>query len=251
MAKGDHIYVNCVASGIPYQHHGIDMGDCTVIHLAPADGSRIALSDKSDRFSVRRDSWDKFCRGAQPIQVNHSCGRTADEIAAAAEAEVGRCGYCLLDGNCEHFARMCACGKSESHQIELGQATVSAVASMTTKAFWAVGSKLSGHLAARGLMKVHPASILADGVELATLAIGCRRGLTSEQTRRLARLNGSIAALGIGAVLGGPAGAALSLAAHSSSTALGDSLCQTIRRTLLRHSTQENCQPSDGKLESA
>jgi len=224
------------------------MGDGTVIHLAPAEGSRIALRDKSDRFSVRRDPWDKFCRGSQPVKVNHTCERSADEIAAAAEAEVGRCGYCLLDGNCEHFARLCACGKSESPQIELGQATVSAVASMTTKAFWAVGSKLSGRMAARGLMKVHPASILADGVELATLAIGCRRGLSSEQTRRLARLNGSIAAVGIGVVLGGPAGAVLSLAAHSSSTALGDSLCQTIRGSLLRRSTQENCQPPDATL---
>jgi hypothetical protein len=248
MATGDHIYVNCLASGIPYQHHGIDMGDGSVIHLAPADGSRIVFSDKSDRFSVRRDTLEKFCRGAQPIKVNHDCVRTSEEIAAAAEAEVGRCGYCLLDGNCEHFARMCACGKSESHQIELGQATISAVASMTTKAVWSVGSKLAGHVAARGIVKVHPASLLADGVELATLAFGCRRGLSSEQTRRLARFNGSIAALGIGAVIGGPAGAALSLAAHSSSTAIGDSLCQTIRQTLKRQpqrSSREKTSSSD------
>lgn len=232
MAKGDHIYVNCNTVGIPYQHHGIDVGDGTVIHLAPTDGSRIAFSDKSDRFSVRRDSIESFCRGVQPITVVHDKMRTADEVVAVAEAQIGRCGYSLLDGNCEHFARLCACGRSESLQIELGQATVSAVASMTTKAFWAVSARLSGKLAIRAVMKVHPASLLADGVELAALAIGCRRGLSPSRTRHFARLSGSVAAVGIGAVVGGPAGAALSLAAHSSSTAIADSVCETVRRRL-------------------
>ena len=231
MAKGDHIYVHCTAAGIPYQHHGIDMGDGTVIHLAPADGSRIVFSDKSDRFSVRRESLENFCHGAQPITVNHDNPRMADEVVAAAEAQLGRCGYSLLDGNCEHFARLCACGRAESHQIEMGQATVSAVASMTTKAFWSVTGKLSSRFALRGVMKVHPASLLADGVEIATLAIGCRQGMSSERARCVARISGSVAAVGIGAVVGGPAGAALSLAAHSSSTAIADSLCQTLRQT--------------------
>ncbi len=229
MAKGDHIYVQCNAGGIPYQHHGIDVGDGTVIHLAPAGGSRIAFRDKSDRFSVRCDSLETFCGGVQPITVVHVKVRTADEVVAAAQAQVGRCGYSLLDGNCEHFARLCACGRAESLQIEMGQATVSAVASMTTKAFWAVSARVSSSLAMRGVMKVHPASLLADGVEIATLAIGCRQGMSPTGARRLARLSGSVAAVGIGAVVGGPAGAALSLAAHSSSTAIADSVCQAIR----------------------
>ncbi len=232
MAKGDHIYVNCNSIGIPYQHHGIDVGDGTVIHLAPADGSRIVFSDKSDRFSVRRDSIESFCRGVQPITVVHDKTRTADEVVAVAEAHVGRCGYSLLDGNCEHFARLCACGRSESLQIELGQATVCAVASMTTKAFWAVSARLSSSLAMRGVMKVHPASLLADGVEIAALAIGCRQGLSAQRAQRVARLTGSVAAVGIGALVGGPAGAALSLAAHSSSTAIADSVCQAVRKKL-------------------
>ncbi len=232
MAQGDHIYVNCVAGGIPYQHHGIDMGDGTVIHLAPADGGRIAFRDQSDRFSVRRDTLEVFCRGSQPTTVRHACARSVEEVTAAAEGQVGRCGYSLLDGNCENFARLCACGRSESHQIEMGQATLSAVASMSTKAFWSVTSRISGRVALRGAMKVHPASILADGIEIATLAIGCRQGMSSERARRVARISGSVAAVGIGAIVGGPAGAALSLAAHSSSTALADSICATIRKSL-------------------
>lgn len=238
MTKGDHIYVNCFASGIPYQHHGIDMGDGTVIHLAPADGSRIVLHDRSERFSVRRDPWETFCRGARAIVVKHKCGRTADEVAQAAAAAVGRCGYNLLDGNCEHFARQCACGRSESQQIEMGQATLSAMASLTTKAFWSIGGKLSSRLATRAVFRVHPASMLADGVEMAALAVGCHQGLDSRQARRMARFSGAIAAVSIGVVVGGPAGAALSLAAHSSSTAVGDSLCQSVRRLLaMRHHT--------------
>lgn len=232
MARGDHIYVQCFAGGIPYQHHGIDVGDDQIIHLAPADGRRIVLSDTGDRFSVRSDSRAEFCRGAVPVVVVHSQGRDADAVVEAAQSLLGTRGYNLLEGNCEHFARLCACGRAESHQIELGQATLSALASMTTKAVWAVSSRVSAGWVVRGAMRVHPASMMADGVELAALAIGCRRGMNSDSARRVARLSGRVAAVGVGAALGGPAGAALSLAAHSSSTAIADSLCQFLRRSL-------------------
>lgn len=238
MARGDHIYVLCFAGGIPFQHHGIDMGDGTVIHLAPAEGSRIVLNDKSDRFSVRREAHKVFCRGALPFRVRHADGKSAEEVALAAEAMVGTRGYNLLEGNCEHFARLCACGRSESHQIEMGQATLSAVASMTTKAVWSLTGRVSASFLVRGAAKVHPASLLADGVEIATLAVGCRRGMSAERARRVARWSGSVAAMGIGAVVGGPAGAALSLAAHSSSTAIADNLCHMARRLLGQDSSQ-------------
>ncbi len=232
MAKGEHIYVHGAAAGIPYQHHGIDMGDGTVIHLAPAAGARIAINDSSDRFMVRRDSIADFCRGSQPITVTHRCERTSEEICTAAEKRVGQCGYSLLEGNCEHFARLCACGRSESHQIEMGQATVSALASMSTKAFWSMSSRLSSRLAVRGAIKLHPAALIADGVEIATLAVGCQQGMDSEKAKRYARFSGSIAAVSVGAVVGGPAGAALSLAAHQSSTAIAEQLCKAVRRVL-------------------
>ncbi len=232
MARGDHIYVNNMAAGIPYQHHGIDMGDGTVIHLAAADGTRIVLCDKSDRFCVRRDTREDFCRGAAANLVCHAEGHAAEQVAQAAESQVGTCGYSLLDGNCEHFARQCACGRAESHQIDLGQATLSALASMSTKAFWSATGRITCRVAVRGVTKVHPASMLADGVEVAALAIGCQQGMSSQRARRVARLSGSVAAIGIGAVVGGPVGAALSLAAHSSSTAIADRLCQAIRHRL-------------------
>ena len=232
MAKGDHIYVASFAGGIPYQHHGIDMGDDTVIHLAPAEGVRLTLRDDSDRFCVRRDSMQDFCRGVQPVIVRHVDGRTAEHVAMTAESCLGRSGYSLLDGNCEHFARYCATGEAVSHQIEMGQATLSALASMTTKAVWTLSSKYGSRLAIKGATKLHPAALLADGVEMVALAIGCRRGLSADRAQRVARIGGSLTALGIGAVVGGPAGAAVCLATHSSSTALAAHVCKTVRRAL-------------------
>lgn len=232
MARGDHIFVSSTVRGIPFQHHGIDMGDGTVIHLAPASGARMTLRDDSGEFCVRRDSYEKFCLGCVPSKMEHFDARQPDDVVAAAEASLGKAGYSLLDGNCEHFATLCATGRSESHQIEMGEATVSAMASMATKAFWSASGRLAGRIAVRGSMRVHPAALLADGVEIATLAVGCRSGLSAQRSRRLARASGSVAAAGIGGILGGPAGAALGLAAHHSSSAVAESICKSVRRIL-------------------
>jgi hypothetical protein len=43
MSRGEHIYVDGWCAGIPFQHHGIDMGDGTVVHLAPEAGARVTL----------------------------------------------------------------------------------------------------------------------------------------------------------------------------------------------------------------
>lgn len=232
MARGDHIYVSSSVGGIPFQHHGIDMGDGTVIHLAPVSGPRVTLRDRSGEFSVRRDNYDDFCRGEQPQVVAHANARQAEETARAAEESLGRTGYSLLDGNCEHFATSCATGRSESHQIEMGEATVSAMASMATKAFWALSSKIGGGMALRTAIKVHPATMLADGVEIAALALGCQSGFNAKHSRQLAKVSGTVAAAGIGTLVGGPVGAATCLAAHTSSAAVADRACRYMRRLL-------------------
>jgi len=232
MARGDHICVAGTLHGIPFQHHGIDMGDGTVIHLAPANGMRVVLRDATDRFAVRRDSLEIFSLGRTPKVIRHEKGLDAEEVARQAESYLGKTGYSLLDGNCEHFAALCASGASRSQQIEMAEATVSAMTSMATKAVWAVSSRIGASLLMRGVTKIHPAMLIADGVEVAALAIGCRRGLTADKSRQVARISGSLAAVGIGGVLGGPAGIAISLAAHSSSTALAERLCKSVRRVL-------------------
>lgn len=232
MKRGDHILVSSTVLGIPFQHHGIFMGDDTVIHLAPASGARVTVRDDSDEFSVRRDSLAEFCRGAEPDVVRHDDQLPGDEVAGNAESYLGKTGYSLFENNCEHFATRCATGRSESHQIEMGEATVSAMASMATKAFWTVSSKVGSKVAMKSAVRVHPATMLADGVEIATLAIGCRSGLTARRSRRLAKFSGAVAAAGVGGLVGGPAGAAICVAAHTSSGAVADQLCKSVRQLL-------------------
>lgn len=232
MAKGDHIFVTSRILGIPYQHHGIDMGDGTVIHLAGRDGARIALRDASDRFIVRRDSISDFCK-MKPIQIFvHEQSFSPDQIATRAEELLHKPGYSLLDGNCEHFATYCATGVSASRQVEIGQSTLACATSLATKAAWAVAARQAIRASTRTVLKAHPLMLLADGVEAATLAVGCSRGLSPDKCRQIARTSGNVAALSIGTFLGGPMGAALALAAHNASTATADSLCNSVRKLL-------------------
>ena len=232
MAKGDHIYVRHTHLGVPFQHHGIDMGDGTVIHLAPTDGPRVALRDSSAKFKVRRVSLEDFQGDHELHQVAHSDALDPEQVVINAEHHLGQTGYHLFESNCEHFATLCATGRWESRQIEMSQAAVTALTSMGTKTLWALSSKLGSRVALRSAIKVHPAAILADGVEIATLAASCRGGASAETAQRYAKWSGTLAAAGIGGVIGGPAGAAVGLAAHSSSTAIADRLCRTVRRLL-------------------
>jgi hypothetical protein len=232
MARGEHIFIRGMVHGIPFQHHGIDMGDGTVIHLAPADGARIAVIDGSDRFSVRRDSMERFSAGQTPSVRRHAAGLAPELVAQNAESHLGKTGYSLLDGNCEHFAALCATGASHSHQIAMAEATVSAFASMATKAVWAISSRLGHRVLIRGAVKIHPAMLLADGMEVAALAVGCKQGFDVKRSKQVARFSGNVVAAGIGGLLAGPAGAALSLAAHASSNAIADQFCKAVRKAL-------------------
>jgi Lecithin retinol acyltransferase len=232
MARGDHLYVKDTMGGIPFQHHGIDMGDDTVIHLAPIDGSRVTLRDASERFAVRRVSLKEFSNG-RPVKVRqHAQRQEVEVIVKTAESMIGKAGYSLLEGNCEHFASLCVTGKSTSYQIDMAEATLASVASACSKAFWTASARLGTKLVVRGVSKIHPATLVADGVEIVALNISCRRGMSAEEAKRIARRSGNVAALGIGAILGGPVGAAVGLAAHTSSRNLADRICQRVRKLL-------------------
>jgi hypothetical protein len=232
MGLGEHIYVKGTVRGIPFEHHGIDMGDGSVIHLAPETGPRVTLRDSTGLFSVRQTTLLEFS-GGREIQVRRHFNRLDDDsIAENARSGLGLTGYSLLAGNCEHFATWCATGRANSHQIEMGAAAVSSVASAVTKSFWTATARMGTQVAVRGAVKLHPASILADGVEILMLAVGCRRGLEADDAKRVARVSGSLTALGLGLILAGPGGAVVSLAAHSSSTAISDRLCTRVRHWL-------------------
>jgi hypothetical protein len=112
-----------------YWHHGVDMGDGTVIHLTGEPGRRLDAA-------VRQTPIERFLRGGELRSVRHSQPLQANEVRARAARCLGHTGYSILFRNCEHFARWCAIGRHESHQVRdalagtfaVGFAVVGAVA---------------------------------------------------------------------------------------------------------------------------
>ena len=234
MTRGQHLYVRGSLGRVPFEHHGIDMGDGTIVHLSPEGGPRLTFRDHTNRFQVRRTTIEQFAEG-RPVEIrHHTLALDPEVIAKNAECRIGISGYSLLGGNCEHFATLCATGVASSHQVEMGTATVSAVASAATKAFWVAtartGTRIVVKGAVKGAVKLHPAALLADGIEIATLAVGCRKGLSAPDAKRFARISGNLTALGVGFVLAGPGGAMVSLAAHTSSTSVAQRICTSVSR---------------------
>jgi len=108
MARGDHIRVRRPL----YRHHGIDMGDGSVIH-ATGEPGRMKLDAE-----VRRTPLADFLRGGVDLEVVTATGFTADEVASRAESALGDRSYSLLFNNCEHFARWCQTGAASSRQVD-------------------------------------------------------------------------------------------------------------------------------------
>ena len=108
MGRGDHIRVN---RGL-YWHHGIDVGDGTVVHAAGEPGRRKIGA------IVRCTSMAEFLRGGRLVRVDAVGSLPADEIVDRARQALGRGGYSLFFNNCEHFARWCQTGELGSRQVE-------------------------------------------------------------------------------------------------------------------------------------
>ncbi len=109
MARGDHIKVRRL--GFLYAHHGIDMGDGTVIHFS---GEPL----RPTRARVIRSDFTAFCDGArcQVVPYREPVRRPC-EVVAAAEASLSAGSYCVLLNNCEHFATYCKTGVTKSYQV--------------------------------------------------------------------------------------------------------------------------------------
>src|SRR5688572_11615891 len=109
MARGDHIKVR--RRGGLYSHHGIDMGDGTVVHFSGEPFRR-------DEASICRVTMVEFLAGGRMDIVRHRGTVLAnDEVVAAAEAALARQKYCLWRNNCEHFATQCKTGRRRSRQV--------------------------------------------------------------------------------------------------------------------------------------
>ncbi|HIK37754.1 MAG: lecithin retinol acyltransferase family protein [Geminocystis sp.] len=109
MAMGDQIYVwrDFQNLGGVYQHHGIDVGDGTVIHY------------RKPSEVIERTSIETFSKG-RPIYVREypeGFCFLPEVVVKRAFSRLGERKYNLLFNNCEHFATWCKTGISDSRQV--------------------------------------------------------------------------------------------------------------------------------------
>ena len=213
MARGDRLEVErgIAGSTVAYMHHGIDVGDGTVVHARPDDFRNPFGGGRVERTSV-----EEFAAG-RPVRVatDPPSAFPPEEIVARALAHVGRAGYSPLVDNCEHFATWCATGRRVSRQADI---VLTRVAAAAARAVAAVSAGAGQRLAIRtalgttlrlGLRTLVPAAIVAEGAALAAEWTAHQRGATAEASRRAgeaAGLAASAAACGLAGVPAGQAG---------------------------------------------
>jgi hypothetical protein len=224
MARGERLQVERQIAGttIGYMHHGIDLGDGTVVHARPDD-----FRNPFGGGQVVRSTLEEFAGGGEVRGVTEPAATfSAEETACRAEAEVGRPGYCPVVDNCEHFATWCATGRRSSRQADIVLTRLSSAATRVTAA---VTARMAGRVAVRtatgatvrlGLRGLVPAAVVGEVAALATEWRAHQAGCSADESRRLGESAGlatsmlSCAAAGLpagpaGVVAGGLAGAAV------------------------------------------
>lgn len=147
MAEGDRLRVKRRLAGpVCYRHHGIDVGDGTVIHARPDDPARLFGGGR-----VVRTSLEEFAAG-EPIDVvdDPPAAFPPAEIVARAMQHVDREGYCPVVDNCEHFATWCATGERRSRQVDAVMAGVGRIATAAATVLVARSAVGMAARAARG-----------------------------------------------------------------------------------------------------
>ncbi len=141
MAAGDHIRVQRRV----IWHHGIDMGDGTVIHASGEPG-RLKLDAE-----IRRDSMEEFLRGGRAERIHAAEALPARQVTERAESALGGRDYSLFFNNCEHFARWCQSGRALSEQVDYFALAGTAVGIGARVALLAAARRGSASLALRAL----------------------------------------------------------------------------------------------------
>lgn len=146
MASGDRLRVRRRLFGLPlcYMHHGVDIGDGTVVHARPDDHTRLFGGGR-----VVRTSREEFADGER-VEVLHDppAAFPPEEIVTRALRHVGREGYCPVIDNCEHFATWCATGERRSRQVDAVITGIGRVAAAVATIL--VARAAAGTAAARG-----------------------------------------------------------------------------------------------------
>ncbi|MGB3299693.1 MAG: lecithin retinol acyltransferase family protein [Phormidesmis sp.] len=107
MARGDQVYAIREIVGVPYEHHGIDCGDGTLIHYR-----------KTGEAQIARTSSESFARGGAIYTKPVSTAFIPDVVINRAESRLGEQRYDLFFNNCEHFADWCKTGRGECSQLD-------------------------------------------------------------------------------------------------------------------------------------
>ena len=130
---GDVIY----AQDILYRHYGIYEGDGKVIDFSASKGHETDAADAC----IREKSLSAFAKGRE-CGVDESVEQkfSPTETVRRARSQLGKKKgeYNLATNNCEHFARECKSGKSESKQVQKVVAGVAVAASVAVAATVAI-----------------------------------------------------------------------------------------------------------------
>lgn len=125
LKKGDVIF----AQDVLYRHYGIYEGDGKVIDFSSSKGHETDASDAC----IREKSLSAFAKGRE-CSVDDSVEQkfSPTETVRRARSQLGKKKgeYNLATNNCEHFARECKSGKSESKQVQKAVAGVAVAASV-------------------------------------------------------------------------------------------------------------------------
>ncbi len=106
MARGDQVYSLREIGGIPYEHHGIDCGDGTIIHYSKVGEAEIARTPQS-----------AFAQGGSVYVKPVATAFIPEFVIERAESRLGERRYDLFFNNCEHFADWCKTGREECDQL--------------------------------------------------------------------------------------------------------------------------------------
>lgn len=205
MPRGDHFFVWRQHRGMPFQHHGVDLGDGTAVHFTDGEDGVAGPGQSPERMVIRRTALDSVLRQGRDAChiVEHRRRLPADAAVERAISQIGRRGYHLVFDNCEHFAWWCVVGEDDSRQVS---AACERLGALGIKATTRLAVRCAGTRAIRG---ANPWMYLADAAQWLTEAGGHHIGLRDpRQRKRAGQAIGATAALGAGA-MSGPVGVAV------------------------------------------
>ena len=219
MAEGDRVRVKrrFAGSSASYMHHGIDIGDGTVVHARPDHAGSLLAGGR-----VVRTSLAEFSSGGDVWKTHEPPPACPPEtIVARSLQHVGRDGYHPVIDNCEHFATWCATGERSSRQVDIVLSRITRVITRTTVAVSTrVAAGATEQIVVRtvigttvrvGLRTIVPVAIVAEGVALATEWSAHQAGRSSADSRSAGESAGlatSTIACALAGIAGGPLGIA-------------------------------------------